>query len=254
VTSETFRSDYDLSVYLSQKRRGDWKEDLKKKYPEWRFLKRFGGVWFEISGRDLGFNGYVYIRPTVGQIPMDIEMIGEDSPYKAYNEATYRHMDVQGMTYADVESVITDQLLPAYKRFTAPYRQRERESREAKRAAATWEEYEGKEAIQKWAESAEELILRTFGEWGRSYVEMTEYGREYGHKPERKFFKTGDLFNFIIAKNTGSYELGWPSGLSERWARRALPVILAKLEERKLILSGRDWGEEGAWTFEEKNL
>lgn len=245
---EPFSSDWALYSYLQSAR--DWSEDRKKEYPEFAFRKRFGGVWFELSGRvHSTFSGDVHISPSVGATPTwsweDHERLWE-----AYREATSTFLEARGLTIQDIENEIA-RLLQNYKRFVEPFKQKQREQRRDILSHTAWEEHEGEEALIAWRRRVEELVLEMFKQHAESYVRIIEAGKSYGYAPKRPFISTANLFQNFIEKDTGGYELGWPSGYGRAWAGRAFSAILTALAKQKLILSGEAWGERGKWTFEE---
>jgi hypothetical protein len=248
---EVFRSDSDLERYLRNTR--GWNRDRDKKFPEWLYTKQFGGVWFEISGHSYGFNNDVGIGPTIGATPR-WGYEGYDQYYPAFREATHTYLDVQGLSYADVEAVITTRLLPAYKEFAAPFEQQRREEGRELRATTTWGEYEGKAAITAWRARVEELLLEFFTGSAEHFRVMQEQGEEYGYSPKRPFFTTANLFVQFVADDTGGHEISWPSGYGARWAKRNFKGVLDSLEKRGLIYGGAEWGERGSWTFNERAL
>lgn len=248
---EPFGSDFDLERYLYRSR--DWVKSQQKRENDWGYKKRFGGVWFEISGTHLGFNTEVNIGPTVGETPRPPDDDYDRDWFRQYREDTSAWMNVRGKTYEDVEDVIVNELLPAHQRYAEPVRQQKRVARREQRATTRWGGYEGQEAIDAWRERVEELVLERFDDDARHFLRTREHGREYGYQPKRRFWTTGDLFRFFVEDEAG-HDIEWPSGFDTRWAKRAFKTVLVNLAKQGKILSGNEWGERGKWTFEEERV
>jgi hypothetical protein len=108
---------------------------------------------------------------------------------------------------------------------------------EQKKRTIEWGGYEGAEAIKKWRERAEGLV-----------IELLD--RQVG-RPD-PYMSTAELILFIMQENTGSYEIGYPSSFSKGQAARGFRAILDGLSTRGKIKKEDDnspkiWVSSLAW-------
>jgi hypothetical protein len=205
------------------------------------YRKQFSGVWYTIQWSDPVWSSNVYIRPSsLPRAPLDWTRYAEqrkiDDLVAEKVEAT---VPIEGQTLESLEDIVRD-LVKVYKEIAAPIRKLKREATESKRVDSSWDGYTGPEAIQKWQERIEELVVEMLDRHADSYLNLKKYYKDnhilYTFKEALPIIPTEKLIRNIMKEDTGSYEIGYPTGFSGSEASRAFRAVLDSLAKQKKIL------------------
>lgn len=203
------------------------------------FRKAFSGVEYTMQwDASYGVN-VVYLDPK------HLPRTDSTATYEQIRGAVSANVDVVGESIESLERRV-EALVERYKALANPVRKRKSEATKSLRAASEWGGHYGPEAIQAWRDEIKEWVAKTLDGQAERYNGLHKYYREH-HMEFREplpAMTTAELFLYIVSRDTGSYELHWPTGFDRTSASRAFRKILDDMEEQKRIVKHSErWGD-----------
>lgn len=161
AAEERFESVFQLRRYLRDNEHLGWKKAKKQRSGMETWLKRVGGIWWELSWFDFGAWD-VYLSPTT--LPKSIS-ITDFEAYQAAHDKLRADLPVKGLTMSAIDRKLAE-LVKLYREMSGP-----RKKQDLDNVIYLSRGLKGEEGLKAWKQDVERYLVKVLeeqGEAGRS--------------------------------------------------------------------------------------